>query len=56
MHACVYVSASDGAKWTPENTVHVQGGAILPVALLVPLLGRNTHCCWWIAGIAIRRS
>ena len=39
---------STGPNWTPlEVAGHLQGGAMLPVVLLVPSLGRSTPCCWW---------
>ena len=39
---------STGPNWTsPEVPGHLQGSAMLHVVLLVPSLGRSTHCCWW---------
>ena len=39
---------STGPNWTPlEVLAHLQGISMLHVVLLVPSLGRNTHCCWW---------
>jgi len=49
MCICVF-SLSTGANCKPKVTVHVQGGGMLPVALLVHLLGTNTHCCSWNVG------
>jgi len=51
---CIHVfSLSTGANCKFEVTVHFQGGAMLPVALLVHLLGTNTHCCWLNVGALI---
>lgn len=52
MCICVF-SLSTGANCKPKVTVHVQGGGMLPVALLVHLLGTNTHCCWLNVGALI---
>ena len=51
---CIHVfSLSTGANCKLEVTVHIQGGGMLPVALLVHLLGTNTHCCWLNVGALI---
>ena len=47
IHCTHVISLSTGPNWRPGVKVHVRGGAMLPVALLVLLLGSNTHCCWW---------
>ena len=55
MYMCVCLtSLSTGPNWTPlEVPSHLQETPMLHVVLLVPSLGRGTHCCCWWEVVAV---